>query len=114
MNRKAVLPHREIGLALITSAKRLRLYFQAHTIIVLTDQPLRRVLCRPEMLGRLMKWALELKKFEVLYKPRILIKGQALVDFLVEFTYPEDPTEEAVPTSLPPDLSKKSQPGYSI
>ncbi|KAK3007254.1 hypothetical protein RJ639_016154 [Escallonia herrerae] len=33
----------KIALALIISARRLRLYFQSHTIIVLTDQPLRKV-----------------------------------------------------------------------
>ena len=47
---------------------------------------------------------LELKEFEVLYKPRTAIKGQALADFLAEFTYPEDPAEELTPTSLSTDL----------
>ena len=41
-----------------------------------------------------MKWALELEEFEVFYKPWIAIKGQALEDILVEFTYSEDPVEE--------------------
>ena len=94
----------KLAFALVTSAKRLYPYFKAHTIVVLIDQPLRRILCRPETSGRLIKGALELEEFEVLYKPRIVIKGQALVDFMVEFTYSEDTTEEAVPTSLPPDL----------
>ena len=51
-----------------------------------------------------MKWALELEEFEVLYKPGTAIKGQALVDFLVEFTYSENPAEEIIPTSLPTNL----------
>ncbi|KAK3029305.1 hypothetical protein RJ639_040141 [Escallonia herrerae] len=41
-----------IVLALITSARRLRPYFQSHSIIVLTDQPLRKVLLSPEASGR--------------------------------------------------------------
>ena len=51
-----------------------------------------------------MKWALELEEFEVLYRPQTAVKGQALADFIVEFTYPEDPTEGVEPPNLPPDL----------
>ena len=51
-----------------------------------------------------MKWALELEEFEVIYKPRIAIKGQALADLLDEFTYPVDPVEEAELPDLPPNL----------
>ncbi|KAK3010667.1 hypothetical protein RJ639_010839 [Escallonia herrerae] len=43
----------KIALALIISARRLRPYFQSHTIVVLTDQPLRKVLLSPEASGRL-------------------------------------------------------------
>ena len=50
-----------------------------------------------------MKWALELEEFEVVYRPRIVIKGQVLADFLVEFTYPEE-TEQAELVVLTPDL----------
>ena len=50
-----------------------------------------------------MKWALELEEFKVVNRPRTAIKGQALVDFLIEFTYPKD-VEEMKPVSLPPNL----------
>ncbi|KAK3022983.1 hypothetical protein RJ639_046687 [Escallonia herrerae] len=43
-----------IALALITSARRLRPHFQSHSIIVLTNQPLRKVLLSPEASGRLV------------------------------------------------------------
>ena len=39
---------------------------------------------------------LELEKFEVFYRPRTIIKGQALADFLVEFTYSEDLIKEVI------------------
>ena len=39
----------------------------------------------------------------MVYRPRTAIKGQALADFLVEFTYPKE-TEQAEPISLPPNL----------
>ena len=51
-----------------------------------------------------MKWALELEEFEVLYRPQTAIKEQALVDFIAEFTYPEDPVEEVEPPNCLPNL----------
>ncbi|GKB11429.1 reverse transcriptase domain-containing protein [Tanacetum coccineum] len=51
---------KKLALALVHIARRLRRYFQAHTICVLTDQPIRQVLLKPENLGRLAKWAIEL------------------------------------------------------
>ncbi|KAK3009095.1 hypothetical protein RJ639_015070 [Escallonia herrerae] len=83
----------KITLALIISARRLRPYFQSHTIIVLTDQPLRKVLLSPEASGRLVNWSVELGEFDIEYKPRTTIKAQALADFIVECTLPEEPPQ---------------------
>ena len=47
-------------LALVTVARKLHPYFQAHTIEVPTEYPMKQVLHKPETSGRLMKWALEL------------------------------------------------------
>ena len=88
----------------ITSARRLQPYFQAQTIVVLTYQPLQKILSRPEMSGRLINWALELEEFKVLYRPRTGIKGQTLADFVVEFTYPEESVEEPALPDLPLEL----------
>jgi len=74
----------KIALALVHAARRLRCYFQAHTICVITDQPIRQVLLKPENSGRLAKWAIELGEHEIIYKPRSAIKGQVLADFLAE------------------------------
>jgi hypothetical protein len=45
----------KLALALVISARKLRPYFQAHTIIVLTNLPLKQVLQKPETSGRLIK-----------------------------------------------------------
>ncbi|KAI5337294.1 hypothetical protein L3X38_016565 [Prunus dulcis] len=79
----------KLAFALVVSAKRLRPYFQAHTIHVLTNQPLRQVLQKPETSGRLVKWAIELGEFDIHYKPRPAIRRQAVADFLSEFTEPQ-------------------------
>ena len=83
----------KLVLALVTTARRLRPYFQAHTIEILIKYPMKQILHRPETSGRLVKWAIELSEFDFRYKPRTAIKGQVLVDFIVEFTSTEH-TEE--------------------
>ncbi|XP_015953775.1 uncharacterized protein LOC107478141 [Arachis duranensis] len=76
----------QLALALVTTARRLRHYFQSHTIIVRTDQPLRQILTRPELAGRLIKWAIELSEFDIQYEPRKTLKSQVLADFILEMT----------------------------
>ncbi|KAK3022628.1 hypothetical protein RJ639_046607 [Escallonia herrerae] len=65
----------------------------SHTIVVLIDQPLRKVLMSPEASGRLVNWSVELGEFDLQYKPRTAVKAQALADFIVECTLPEDPPQ---------------------
>ncbi|KAI5312660.1 hypothetical protein L3X38_041833 [Prunus dulcis] len=80
---------KKLAFALVVSARRHRPYFQAHTIHVLTNQPLRQVLQKPETSGRLVKWAIELGEFDIHYKPRPATRGQAVADFISEFTEPQ-------------------------
>ena len=87
-------------LALVTAARKLRPYFQAHTIEAPTKYPMKQVLHKPETSGRLMKWAIELSEFDIRYKPKNAIKGQVLADFVMEFT----PTELAQTTHEKDDL----------
>ena len=69
---------------LTVSAQRLRPYFQAHAIVVLTNQPLRAILHRPDTSGRLAKWAMKLSEFDIQYRPRPALKAQVLADFIAE------------------------------
>ncbi|XP_077232112.1 uncharacterized protein LOC143866573 [Tasmannia lanceolata] len=79
----------KLAYVLVMAARKLRPYFQAHTIKVLTDQPLRQVLHRPDISGRLVKWAVELSEFDIQYVPRPAIKAQVLADFVAEYTIPQ-------------------------
>ncbi|KAI5348967.1 hypothetical protein L3X38_001854 [Prunus dulcis] len=71
----------KLAFALVVSARRLRPYFQAHTI-----------------------HAIELGKFDIHYKPRPAIRGQAVADFLSEFTEPQASaaTQLITEPNLPP------------
>ncbi|XP_058724210.1 uncharacterized protein LOC131595762 [Vicia villosa] len=88
----------KIALALITAARRLRYYFLAHTIVVRTDQPIKQLLSRPDMAGRMLKWSLELSEFDIQYEGRKALKAQALADFVAEMT--------TISNSLTPTVNK--------
>ena len=76
----------KLAFALVTVACKLKLYFQAHTVVVLTDKPLRRVMSNPEAARQMVLWAIELSEFDVQYRPHTAIKGQVVSDFIAEFT----------------------------
>ncbi|KAK8919324.1 hypothetical protein KSP39_PZI022022 [Platanthera zijinensis] len=75
----------KLAFALIVSARKLRPYFQAHAIQVVTDHPLRRILGGVEHSGRLAKWSIELSEFDLSYVPREAIKAQVVADFLADY-----------------------------
>ena len=76
----------KLAFTLVTATRKLKPYFQAHTIIVLTDQPLKRAMSSPEAVGRIALWAIELSEFDIQYRLRTAIKGQVVADFIAKYT----------------------------
>ncbi|XP_057808901.1 uncharacterized protein LOC131023379 [Salvia miltiorrhiza] len=74
------------ALAVMVTARKLRPYFLSHRVVVRTALPFRQVLGRPDLSGRMVKWAVELGEYDVEYEPRTAIKAQALADFIQETT----------------------------
>ena len=62
-------PMEKLAFALVTIARKLKPYFQAHTVVVLTDKPLQRATSNPDAVGRLALWAIELSEFNIQYCP---------------------------------------------
>ena len=52
-------------LALVTEKKKLRHYFESHTIVVMTNCPIGQILSKPDLSGRLTKWAIELRVYDL-------------------------------------------------
>ena len=52
-------------LAIRVATKKLHPYFQAHPIVVLTDLPLWSTIHKPDLFGRMARWAIELSKFGI-------------------------------------------------
>lgn len=50
-------------------------------MVVVTDQPPLK-----QASGHLVKWSVELIEFNIRYRPRVVIKAQALADFVTECT----------------------------
>ena len=79
-------------LAVVLGIRKLSHYFQAHTIVVLTQLPLKTILRSADYIERVAKRDTILGAFDIKYMPRTSIKGQVLADLVTEFTEP--PIEE--------------------
>ncbi|GJT38692.1 reverse transcriptase domain-containing protein [Tanacetum coccineum] len=93
----------KLVLALVHAARRLRRYFQAHTITVLTNTPIKQMLTGPEKTGRVAKWAIELGEHDIVFLRRN--EKETPADFLVEIPF-EDNEKKEKPKEVP-DLNSK-------
>ena len=59
----------KITFALIMALRKIRSYFQANPIIVMTNQPIKKAMNKPEAAGRMVQWAIELSQFDIEYHP---------------------------------------------
>ena len=65
----------KLALALMVAARKLRPYFQAHPVVVITSFPIKLVLHKPEVYGQLAKWAVELGEYDIIFQPATAIKS---------------------------------------
>nr|GEU96253.1 reverse transcriptase domain-containing protein [Tanacetum cinerariifolium] len=91
-------PMETLVLSLVFAAKRLRRYFQAHPVAVITDQPIKPIMSRPDVAGRLQKQSVMLGEHNITYRPRTSVKGQVLADFLAEMSDESPPDASVVET----------------
>jgi hypothetical protein len=66
--------------------RKLRHYFEAHPVTVVSSFPLGEILRNPDAVGRIVKWSVELMGETLAYAPRKAIKSQILADFVAEWT----------------------------
>ena len=64
------LPRENAVLALVHATKKLPNYFQAHTVVVLTQLSLQALLRKSNYIGRIAKWGTMLGSYDVRYMPR--------------------------------------------
>ncbi|GAA0139577.1 hypothetical protein LIER_01094 [Lithospermum erythrorhizon] len=84
-NELKYTPIGKLCLALIFAIQKLKHYFQAHTVRLISKaNPIKYVMSKPVLLDRLARWYLQLQQFEIVYVPQKAIKGQVLADFLAD------------------------------
>ena len=49
-----------------------------------TDYPISKILRKPELVGRMVAWSMELSEYGIKYEPRGAIKAQSLADFIIQ------------------------------
>ena len=66
------------ALAILMTTRKLRVYFQSFKVKIKTDLPLRKILQRLDMAGRMVGWSIELSEYGLEFEPRGPIKAQVL------------------------------------
>ncbi|XP_071740189.1 uncharacterized protein [Rutidosis leptorrhynchoides] len=97
----------KLTLALVHTARKLRRYFQAHPIIVLTNKKIRKVLMKPEKSGRMAKWAIELGEHDIEFQACHSIKDQVLAEFMAETTKTDEGSDSTFAQIITPPVEMK-------
>ena len=79
------LPLEKAILVVVHATRKLLHYFQAHTVVVLIQLPLKSILRSVDYIGRIAKWGTILRAFDIKYMPRTSVKGQVLTDLVADF-----------------------------
>ena len=88
------LPLEKFILVVVHATRKLPHYFQSHTVVTLTQLPVRSLLRSADYIGRIAKWGMILEVFYFKYMPRTSVKGQVIADLVAKFA--ESPLEEKV------------------
>uniref|UniRef100_A0A7N2N597 RNA-directed DNA polymerase n=1 Tax=Quercus lobata TaxID=97700 RepID=A0A7N2N597_QUELO len=84
-------PIEKMCLALFFAIDKLEHYMQAYTVrLIAKADPIKYVLSRPVVSGRIARWAVLLQQYDLAYIPQKAVKGQALADFLADHPVPSD------------------------
>ena len=82
------LPLEKAILVVVRATRKLPHYFQTHTVVVLTQLPLKSMLRTADYTGMIALWNTIQGVFDIKYMPRTSIKGQVLTDLVAKFAKP--------------------------
>jgi ribonuclease HI len=72
--------------AVVLARRKLRHYFEAHPVTVVSSFPLGEIIWNPDAAERIAKWSMEMMGETLAYAPRKAIKSQILADLGSEWT----------------------------
>jgi ribonuclease HI len=83
--------------AVVLARRKLRHYFEAHPVTVISSFPLGEIIRDPDAAGRIAKWLVEIIGETLAYAPRKAIKSQILAHFVTEWTNTQLPLPQIQP-----------------
>ncbi|XP_047260571.1 uncharacterized protein LOC124893755, partial [Capsicum annuum] len=90
-NEMKYSPIKKLCLALAFSIQKMKHYFQAHVVrLVSKANSIKFVMYKPVLSDRFARWYLQFQQFEIVYILQKALKGQALVDFLADHPIPDE------------------------
>ncbi|GAA0166491.1 hypothetical protein LIER_21633 [Lithospermum erythrorhizon] len=90
-NEQKYTPIEKLCLTLIFAIHKLKHYFQAHTVRLISKaSPIKYVVLKPVLSNRLARWYLQLQQFMITYVPQKAVKGQVMADLLVDHPLPAE------------------------
>jgi hypothetical protein len=101
----------KICYAVVMSTRKLRHYFEAHTIKVLTNQPLNDIFGNRDSSGRISKWAMELSEHTIDFEKCGTIKSQILwqnARSLASQSKEQSPSQHGLPVAM--ELGAQQEP----
>jgi len=91
----------KICLTLVFVVQKLKRHLRSHQVtVILKEDPLRYILSKSPLSGRLAKWAMLLSPFDIKFVPQKTVKGQVIINFLAAHPYPDN---DELPNDLPDD-----------
>jgi hypothetical protein len=85
----------------VLTRRKLRHFFEAHPVMVVSSFPLGEIIRNPDAAGRITKWSVELMGETLAYAPRKAIESQILVNFVAEWMDTQLPPPQIRPSAGP-------------
>ena len=87
---KTRYPIERACLVVIYAFQRLKQYFLAHQILLVTkSQPIKALLHQPLLTGTVAQWLILLSQYDISFKTPKAVKSQAIADLLAQFSREE-------------------------
>jgi ribonuclease HI len=87
--------YEKFAYALVMTTRKLKHYFEAHSIAVVIDKPIADLFANKQAPPRIAKWATEVSAFSITFVRRNSIKSQVLADFISDWTSPSEEQKQS-------------------
>lgn len=95
----------QLAFALLLAVRKFKMYLEGHQGVVMTDQPLKKILHKPGTSRQMLAWPIEISLYCIIYRPRTTIKAQALAEFIAKCSFNSD--KKDLDDTLPSSVEEK-------